>query len=141
MSRGYIAAEVRRQIIERASRRCEYCQSPMDYAAQPFVIEHIFPVSKGGETALENLALACGGCNGHKYNRTAALDPDSQTLISLYHPRKQSWQQHFSWSSDYLQVLGLTAAGRTTVQALKMNRPGLLNIRQLLLTAGLHPPS
>lgn len=65
MPSAYISVEQQRQIIERANRRCEYCKSSMDYASQSFVMEHIIPVSAGGETSLTNLALACGGCNGH----------------------------------------------------------------------------
>ncbi len=63
MPSAYISAEQQRKVIERAKRRCEYCKSSMDYASQPFVMEHIIPVSTGGETSLMNLALACGGYN------------------------------------------------------------------------------
>ena len=66
MSRRYITATEERQIIERANRLYEYCRSSMDYSAQPFVIDHIIPIAEGGNTDLENLAFAYGGCNGHK---------------------------------------------------------------------------
>lgn len=109
----------------------------MDHTAQPFVMEHIVPISEGGETALSNLALACGGCNGYKYNKVEAIDSESQRLVPLYHPREQVWQEHFAWSEDSLQIIGLTATGRATIAALKMNRPGVVNMRRLLLLAGL----
>jgi len=38
----------------------------MDYATQSFVFEHIIPISRNGKTIGDNLAFACGGCNGHK---------------------------------------------------------------------------
>ena len=141
MPRRYVTAAEQQQIVNRANRRCEYCKSIMDYTAQPFVMEHIIPISEGGETALENLALACGGCNGHKYAKIEALDPISQTNAPLYHPRQQVWQDHFGWSEDCLKIIGLTAIGGATIDALKMNRPGLINMRQLLMMAGLHPPT
>ena len=119
MPSPYISAEQQRQVIERANRHCEYCKSSMDYASQPFVMEHIIPVSAKGETFLNNLALSCGGCNGHKYTKVDAIDPVSQTRISLFHPRQQTWLDHFSWSADYLQIIGITAIGRATVDALK----------------------
>lgn len=140
MPRRYVTVDVQRQVIERANRRCEYCKSAMDYAAQSFVMEHIVPIAAGGETALNNLALACGGCNGHKHTKRMGSDPVSQIQVSLFHPRHQSWDEHFAWSADFLQVVGLTPAGRATVNALSLNRPGIVNMRRLLLLAGLHPP-
>jgi hypothetical protein len=112
----------------------------MDYSSQPFVMEHIIPVTEDGDTTLENLALACGGCNGHKYNKVEALDPASKKQASLYHPRRQTWQDHFGWSADYLKIIGITTTGRATVDALKLNRPGVVNLRKLMLMEGSHPP-
>lgn len=88
---------------------------------------------------MNNLALACGGCNSHKYVKTEALGPLSQATVLLYHPRQQSWSEHFIWSVDFLEIVGLTAVGRATVKALKLNRPGVVNLLQLLVLAGLHP--
>ena len=140
MSRRYIPVIEESQIIERANRLCEYCQCSMDYSTQPFVIDHIVPISEGGQTNLENLAFCCGGCNGHKYTKVQALDPVSRELVSLYNPRTQKWLDNFVWSDDFLQVVGLTAIGRATISALQMNRSGVVNMRKLLLMAGLHPP-
>lgn len=140
MSRRYITVAEQAQIIDRANRRCEYCKCTMDHAAQPFAIEHIVPISEGGVTSLSNLALACGGCNGHKYNKTEAIDPENQRSVPLYHPRNQIWDEHFTWSEDLLQIVGRSATGRATIDALRMNRSGVINLRRLLLLAGLHPP-
>jgi hypothetical protein len=140
MSRRYISVAEQSQIIERADKRCEYCQSCMDYSSQSFAIEHVLPVALGGKTTLENLALACGGCNGHKYTKVEAFDALSQIIVPLYNPRKQKWCDHFVWSSDRLQMVGQTASGRATVDALKLNRVGVINIRKLLMMVGHHPP-
>jgi hypothetical protein len=40
-----------------------------------FHVEHVTPQAKGGESNLENLALACPGCNLHKADRTTGVDP------------------------------------------------------------------
>ena len=85
MARRYITATEQRTIIERAQSRCEYCQSWMSYATQSFVFEHVIPVSDGGETTLENVALACGGCNGHKYN----IDENSSPVNKNPSPRSR----------------------------------------------------
>ncbi len=140
MSRRYLSKKEQAEIIERAQSRCEYCLTPVEYAAQPFVFEHIIPVSRNGETTLDNLAFACGGCNGHKYNKTEAIDSVEKKSVSLFHPRQQEWLAHFSWNENYQQVIGLTPVGRVTVNTLKLNRIGVVNIRELLCLVGKHPP-
>ncbi len=141
MPRKRVTAGDRRIIAERAGELCEYCQSPVKFATQSFAIEHISPVSRGGETVLDNLALACPGCNGHKYNKTEAPDPVDGGLAALFNPRQQRWQDHFKWSDDFTHIVGLTPTGRATVSALNMNRPGVVNIRGALFALGSHPPA
>ena len=93
------------------------------------------------ETSLENLALACGGCNGYKYTKEEAIDPASYENVSIYHPRKDIWLEHFAWSEDALETIGITPTGRATIDALNLNRAGVKNIRRLLVMANLHPPN
>lgn len=89
------AANQRSIISELACRRCEYCQSQEFFAIQPFSTEHIFPRSKGGETTTDNLAFACQGCNGHKYNKVQSHDNVTGKMAALFHPRRQKWSDHF----------------------------------------------
>lgn len=140
MPRDHIGTEDRRTIAARALGRCEYCKSPAEFATQAFSVEHIVPLSRGGATKLENLALACPGCNGHKYAKLEAPDPIDGKIVQLYNPRTQVWKEHFHWGAGFTQVIGLTPVGRATVNALKLNRPGLLNMRRVLFGAGYHPP-
>jgi 5-methylcytosine-specific restriction endonuclease McrA len=77
----------------------------MDYSSQPFACEHIIPVAKGGETSLDNLALASGGCNSYKYIKQAAVDPSSLENVRLHHPRQDIWLEQFAWSEDSLEVI------------------------------------
>jgi len=107
---------------------------------QPFSVEHIVPRSQEGPTNLENLALSCQGCNNHKYRKTHASDPVSGQFVALFHPRQQSWFHHFAWNEDASLALGLTPTGRATIEALQLNRPGLVNLRRILFAAGEHPP-
>jgi 5-methylcytosine-specific restriction endonuclease McrA len=136
----YIPVDKQRAVIERAEGRCEYCQSTADYATETFAVEHVMPVSRGGTSELDNLALSCLGCNGHKYNKTEVLDPADGKIVPLFNPRQQNWQTHFGWSEDFTRIIGLTATGRATMEALQMNRPGLVNMRRLLYLIRQHPP-
>jgi hypothetical protein len=129
-----------RDTVERRARGgCEYCRSPAKYSTHTFSLDHILPRSQGGVTSLDNLALACQGCNNHKYNKTRASDPFTKQLVDLFHPRQQRWQDHFAWDERFEHVLGLTATGRATVEALQLNRSELKNLRKLLYAAGEHP--
>jgi HNH endonuclease len=112
----------------------------MRVATHPFSVEHIVPKALSGEASPENLALACQGCNNHKYNKTHARDPVSAAIVPLYHPRRDRWQIHFAWSDDFAIIVGLTPTGRATVEALHLNRSGVVNLRRTLYVLGKHPP-
>jgi hypothetical protein len=109
-------------------------------ATAPFAVEHVYPAARGGATTEDNLALACSGCNGHKYDKTEAYDPVTCSVVPLYHPRRDAWREHFIWNEDFTHLIGLTPTGRATVEALCLNREGIINLRWVLFLAGLHPP-
>jgi hypothetical protein len=131
---------LRLEIERRAGSRCEYCRCPLAVTTESFAVEHIRPTVRGGETSLDNLALACSGCNSHKYDRIEGYDPVSEAMVPLYHPRQHVWREHFSWDEDYTHVIGLTPTGRATLETLHLNREGVVNLRRVLFLAGLHPP-
>jgi 5-methylcytosine-specific restriction endonuclease McrA len=140
MTSERVSASLRALVAERARDCCEYCRSQARFAMQAFSVEHIEPRSREGETSAENLALSCQGCNNHKYTRTQAADPVGGDLVPLFHPRGQRWQDHFAWNEDCSLIVALTPTGRATVEALQLNRPGLVSLRRLLYAAGEHPP-
>ena len=132
----------RRDLVrDRARGTCEYCRSQERFATQSFSVEHIVPLQAGGGDHPENLALACQGCNNHKYIKTDAIDTISGEVVPLFHPRQDRWRNHFIWSHDFSQIIGVTAKGRATVEALQLNRPGLVNLRRALVPHGEHPPA
>lgn len=89
---------------------------------------------------MENLALACQGCNNHKYVKTEGKDSVSLQVVPLFHPRQQRWRDHFTWNDDYTLIIGLTPTGRATVNTLRLNRETLVNLRRVLYMMGEHPP-
>ena len=127
-------------VIDRAQGCCEYCQSQARFATHPFSVEHIQPRSRGGADILDNLALSCQGCNNHKYTKIEAIDPINEQSVPLYHPRHHKWTDHFRWADGFTRIMGITSTGRATVDALQLNRDGLINLRRILFAVGLHPP-
>lgn len=137
----YVKVQDRRTVIERARRRCEYCRTPQSHSSTSLSMEHIVPRIKDGPTTLANLALSCQGCNNFKGTKTSGPDPISGQSAPLYNPREQTWYTHFAWSADTTLVLGLTPTGRATVELLRLNREGVVNLRAVLHSFALHPPA
>lgn len=130
----------KKAVRERAKYCCEYCLAQVLYSNDSFSMEHIVPTIKGGSNALSNLAFSCQSCNNRKYTATHAIDPASGIIAALYNPRTDSWGEHFKWDEDFTLILGVSASGRATLNRLKLNREGLVNIRRVMVQAGLHPP-
>jgi len=141
MSEERVTAAQKRLVVERANGCCEYCLSQLLYSPDPFSVEHIVPLSRGGSSDLDNLALACQGCNNRKYTSITGIDPVTGEHAPLFHPRQQQWADHFAWSDDFALVIGLTPTGRVTIEKLQLNRAGVVNLRQALFNASVHPPT
>lgn len=99
------------------------------------------PSADGGPDEEANLAYSCSGCNGFKGTATQGVDPKTGVEVLLYNPRLDRWAEHFTWSMDRLELLGLTPTGRAAIARLRLNRVGVINLRELLKGKGLHPPS
>jgi hypothetical protein len=87
---------------------------------------------------LENLALACPGCNLHKGSRITAIDLVTGEEVGIFHPIRQLWPEHFRLKGH--QIEGLTAVGRATVHALNLNHFRRQRIREVEEAFGLYPP-
>ncbi len=141
MAGAVIPAQLRELVRQRAAFLCEYCRASEWLAGQRSHIDHILPDSKGGATTADNLCLACAACNGSKLDRTEAVDPSTGKIEPLFNPRRQRWQEHFAWSEDGTQIIGVTPCGRATVDALRLNRPLAVSARAVWVSVGRHPPS
>jgi hypothetical protein len=67
------------------------------------------------------------------------LDTQTGRRVPLFNPRHQRWARHFTWSDDYTKIIGRTATGRATVDALHMNRTAMCNLRRAWYAVGVHP--
>lgn len=140
MSKAYISPTLRQKIAETARHRCGYCQTAAALIGMPLEIEHIIPEAQGGSSAETNLWLACSNCNQKKWTKTTAVDPQTGGEEPLFNPRQQTWKDHFVWDAIGLYIVGLTATGRATIEALDMNNAYILHTRQIWIQWGLHPP-
>ena len=139
MSSSPVPVSLRRLVIARAQGRCAYCRNDEAWMGVTFEIDHIIPGIHGGKTSIDNLCLCCPSCNRHKSSKTRAVDPITDTETPIFHPSYERWPEHFSWSKDGTRIVGLTSKGRATVEALKMNRPQMLELRRYWLATGNHP--
>jgi hypothetical protein len=133
-----IPVSLRRSVLQRANDRCEYCSISQVGQVATFHIDHIIPVVAGGETTSDNLALACVSCSLRKGARQELEDLQTGEIVTIFNPRQQNWKEHFRW--DGVNVIGLTATGRATVEALDLNRATMLAIRAEEKLLGRHPP-
>ena len=121
-------AAIRSKVRKRAQYKCEYCQIPE--AATPFIAfhaEHIIARQHQIDDSLENLALSCDRCNAYKGPNLSSIDPTTNTIVELFHPRKESWEDHFQVQDGL--VIGTTACVRARARLLNMNAARRVQIR------------
>ncbi len=130
-----MSESLRRSVRQRAGGRCEYCHLP-DWRPplEPFHLEHVVARQHGGLMEMENLAWACHRCNRHKGTNLTGVDPDTRSVVSLFHPRRDVWEDHFAL--DGVRLRGLTSTGRMTVWLLQMNAERRLERRAELIRRG-----
>jgi hypothetical protein len=97
-------------------------------------IDHIIPPLHGGNNELDNLAFACFQCNSAKSSQIASYDFITRELVALFNPRTDDWDDHFEVHDG--EMVGKTPKGRVTVRVLQMNEADELEIRKILISAG-----
>ena len=140
MTAGKVSEAMKARVRAAARERCGYCLAPQRYAMQVLEVEHIIPTAAGGGDDEENLWLACRLCNNAKGIKTLARDPLTNRLVRLFNPRRQEWRQDFQWSDGGVRVVGRSACGRATVEALNLNNEIAIVVRRNWVDAGWHPP-
>lgn len=136
----HIPLRLIQEVRDRACEACEYCLLPQSSQEATFHIDHIVPRREGGETDVANLALACVTCSLRKGARMFAIDPQTQATVRLFHPREETWSEHFRLNDEF-EFEGLSPIGRATIVAMGMNRPAIISIRKELHFLGRFPPA
>ena len=139
MSR-YISNALKAKIRQQANARCGYCLRSEILIGMPMEFEHLLPIALGGQTVEENLWLSCRRCNEFKGIQTQAIDLETGKTVAIFNPRKQNWNEHFGWSAEGIEIIGITSIGRATINALKLNEEIIVVTRRLWVSVGWFPP-
>jgi len=85
----------RREVLRRDKHTCQYCGSNRN-----LTLDHVIPVSKGGQDTWDNIVTACETCNNRKGNGT----PEQAGLVLKTQPKApvhpivafaaQFWREH-----------------------------------------------
>ncbi|MES1245161.1 MAG: HNH endonuclease signature motif containing protein [Acidobacteriota bacterium] len=139
MAGSYLGADLRRQVVARAHRVCEYCLIHEEDTFFGCEVDHIVSQKHGGPTEKGNLALACLICNRNKGSDIASLSPETGELVRLFNPRTDRWRDHFAIDRDGVTISALTPVGEATVRILGLNQGERLLERQALRAEGRYP--
>jgi HNH endonuclease len=115
-------------VRQRAAFRCEYCLLGEGDSPVAHHLEHIIAKQHGGSGDPENLALACQRCNLFKGPNLTGVDPVTERIVPLFHPRRDRWSDHFTEENGIID--GLTAIGRATAKVMAMNDPRRVELRR-----------
>jgi HNH endonuclease len=137
---AYIPASLKAQLRVHFSYTCAYCHSPEFLSNAIFEFDHIVPEANGGDTVFENLCFCCPKCNSYKREALQGLDPETRTMMRLFHPHTDVWNEDFAWSEDKATLLGRTAVGRATIHRLKLNAPERVVLRRVWVEFRRFPP-
>lgn len=133
----HIPEALRRLVSIRANGCCEYCLLNQNDSFLPHEIDHIIAEKHRGTTTEDNLCLSCFDCNRYKGSDISSIDPDTDEVVPLFHPRRDTWSDHFRL--DGAQIIPLTPTGRVTEYLLRLNDPERLARRTILIRLGRYP--
>ena len=103
--RTSLSKNIRFEVFKRDSFKCQYCgRSAPDVILE---VDHVVPVSEGGDNDLLNLVTSCRDCNRGKSNKkltdTTAIDRQKKQLDDLNEIREQT-QMLIQWKQELLTI-------------------------------------
>ena len=137
MSLTYIPADLRRLVILRAERLCEYCLIHEDDTFFGCEVDHIVSEKHGGLTVADNLAYACLVCNRNKGTDLGSLWDPTGSLIRFFNPRLDNWSDHFSFDGGIIRPI--TPTGQVIERIFKFNEIERISERESLRAVGRYP--
>ncbi len=120
--------------------RCAYCLSHEDFMGRfdAMEVDHFKPKRRPEFAHLEhewaNLYYCCRRCNQHKSNHWPT-DEEARRGLRFVDPCAEDPDDHFRLSrhpkhGDFCCVISPTAAGRYTIEKIRLNRDQLVQIRR-----------
>lgn len=104
MERKQLSKSVRFEVLKRDCFTCQYCgRSAPDVILE---IDHIVPVSKGGDNSIMNLVTACRDCNRGKTNKELSDDTaikKQKRQLDEIQERREQLQMMAEWKSALLE--------------------------------------
>lgn len=85
--RKIYSADERKMIYDKSNGRCELCGHSLVF--KEMTLDHVIPISMGGEDGMENLQAACLACNQFKKNILPDEFMERITDIFLYQMEKR----------------------------------------------------
>jgi 5-methylcytosine-specific restriction endonuclease McrA len=95
----------------------------------------VYIAAETQRTVIERAYNCCEYCQSRADYATASFAVEHIVPISRGGPSDLS-----NLALSCSGIIGVTPTGRATVEALRLNRPGLVNMRQVLYGIGKHPP-
>jgi hypothetical protein len=141
--RRSISKKLRFEVFKRDSFKCQYCGK-----CAPDVIlhvDHIHPVSKGGENDILNLITACADCNGGKSDRLLSdqsVMAKQRAQLEELNERREQLEQMLAWREglteiDDIAVDAAVAAWHALTPKWGLNEKGKADLRRLVEKLGL----
>lgn len=123
---------------ERNGHRCTYCGQP----SRSLVIEHVEPLSRGGQDVPENVVPACGPCNTSKRDRfllewMLARDPGAVCVMEELRPLRERAGLTQQQLADKAKVRQATVSALETGTAAGIRRDTAVRLARAL---GVKPP-
>ena len=101
VARKTYSRDTRKLIYNNAHGRCELCGRKILF--EDMTIDHVKPLSMGGEDEVENLACTCYSCNMFKGNIMPDDFLERISLIYLYQMEKQH-KNNLVWKVVYMML-------------------------------------
>lgn len=133
--RKSLGKKIRFEVFKRDSFTCQYCgQSAPQVILE---VDHIIPVSKGGDNALTNLITSCRDCNRGKSNIELSDDTvvvKQQKELEELQERKNQLEMMVEWRKGLKELNEVTVEmfcnEFTNLTGADVNETGQANIRK-----------
>jgi hypothetical protein len=109
VNRNAISPSTRARVIERCGNKCSYCG--ISGLKAEMTMDHVMPISKGGDGRIENLTAACRPCNSSKSNKIITVSEQyPSSCLTVKDKDKDKDKEVSSLSNAESQTVGPTAS-------------------------------